>query len=248
MAHDVVTARTSPKAEPIQDMLVSFPFYSDLSERIASVHDESDEFKGCFINRGLSPKQCEVEILLQIAAGADTTASVIRFVLIMVASTPHVYKRLKEEIDEGIANGTISSPSTAAQGKALPYLQAVIYEVMRYHPPAFGLLPKVVPPKGDVLGGQFVPGGTKIAYNSWMGMRQTDIFGDDVDVFRPERWIEASPEQMRLMQRTVDSLFGGGRYRCAGRIIALIELNKIFVEVSSSVLVPCLSRLYDKIC
>lgn len=169
--------------------------------------------QGSFINRGLSPKQCEVEILLQIAAGADTTASVIRFVLIMVASTPHVYRRLQQEIDEGIANGTISSPVTAAQGKAMPYLQAVIFETIRYHPPAFGLLPKVVPPKGDVLGGQFVPGGTKIAFNSWMGMRRTDVFGADVDVFRPERWTEASPDDLRKMQRVVDQIFGWGRYR-----------------------------------
>lgn len=188
--------------------------------------------QGSFIARGLSPKQCEVEILLQIAAGADTTASVIRFVLLMVSSTPHVYRRLQQEIDEGIAAGTISSPSTAAEGKALPYLQAVIFETIRFHPPAFGLLPKVVPPKGDVLAGHFVPGGTKIAFNSWMGMRRTDVFGADVDVFRPERWTEANPDDFRKMQRTVDQIFGWGRYRCMGRIIALIELNKIFVEVS----------------
>ncbi|KAJ4390902.1 hypothetical protein N0V93_004501 [Gnomoniopsis smithogilvyi] len=207
MAHEVVTERTGPKAEPIQDML------------------------GSFISRGLSPKQCEVEILLQIAAGADTTASVIRFVLILVSSTPHVYRRLQQEIDDGIAAGTISNPVTAAEGKALPYLQAVIFETIRFHPPAFGLLPKVVPPKGDVLAGHFVPGGTKIAFNSWMGMRRTDVFGADVDVFRPERWTEASPEDLRKMQRVVDQIFGWGRYRCAGRIIALLELNKIFVEL-----------------
>lgn len=155
--------------------------------------------------------------------------------LLHVAATPHVYRRLQQEIDEGIARGAVSQPVTAAEGKALPYLQAVIFETIRFHPPAFGLLPKVVPPAGDVLAGQFVPGGTKVAFNSWMGMRQTDVFGDDVDVFRPERWTEASPEGLRRMQRVVDQIFGWGRYRCAGRIIALIELNKIFVEVSRQI-------------
>lgn len=191
--------------------------------------------QGSFIARGLSPKQCEVEILLQIAAGADTTASVIRYVLGHVTATPHVYRRLQQEIDQGIASGAISNPCTAAEGKALPYLQAVIQETIRYHPPAFGLLPKVVPAKGEVLAGHFVPGGTKIAYNTWMGLRRTDVFGADVDVFRPERWVDCSHEDLRKMQRVVDQTFGWGRYRCAGRIIAWVELNKIFVEVSTSV-------------
>lgn len=65
-----------------------------------------------------------------------------------------------------------------------------------------------------------------------MGLRRTDVFGADVDVFRPERWVDCSHEDLRKMQRVVDQTFGWGRYRCAGRIIAWVELNKIFVEVS----------------
>lgn len=105
---------------------------------------------------------------------------------------------------------------------------------MRYHPPAFSLLPKVVPPAGDTLGGKFVPGGTKIAINPWGMMRNTSTFGEDVYVFRPERWREATPDKRVEMERTVEQIFGMGRYMCAGKTVAFIELNKVFVEVGHS--------------
>lgn len=85
--------------------------------------------------------------------------------MLFLTTTPHAYRRLQEEIDQGIAEGRISSPITNAEAKALPYLQAVIHETRRYYPINIGTFPKVVPPKGDTLAGQFVPGGTKIAIN-----------------------------------------------------------------------------------
>lgn len=94
-----------------------------------------------------------------------------------------------------------------------------------------GLNTKVVPPQGDTLAGQFVPGGTNIAVNPWALMRHEPTFGKDVDVFRPERFINASPEERASMQRTVDLMFGAGRFMCAGKTVAWMELNKIFVEV-----------------
>lgn len=65
-----------------------------------------------------------------------------------------------------------------------------------------------------------------------------DIFGADPDVFRPERWLEAPPERRDLMGRMVDLLFGHGRYMCAGKSLAIMELNKIFVEVCALAPVP----------
>lgn len=85
--------------------------------------------------------------------------------MLFLTTTPLAYCRLREEIDQGIAEGRISSPITNAEAKALPYLQAVILETRRYHPINIGTFPKVVPPEGDTLAGQFVPGGTKIAIN-----------------------------------------------------------------------------------
>jgi len=108
-------------------------------------------------------------------------------------------------------------------------------ETLRYNPPTALLLPRVVPPDGDTLEGKFIPGGTKIAIDFWSLGRRTDVYGEDVSVFRPERFLEASPEKRDVMEKTTDLMFGHGRYRCPGRNMAWLEMEKVFVEVSFQV-------------
>lgn len=93
------------------------------------------------------------------------------------------------------------------------------------------LFPKVVPPEGDILDGKFVPGGTKIAIDTWSMGRRIDIYGPDVDIFRPERFTEAAPGKRAGMEKAAELIFGAGRYLCPGKGMALLELNKVFVEV-----------------
>jgi cytochrome P450 len=107
----------------------------------------------------------------------------------------------------------------------------VIYEGLRFHPPVFEFLPKVVPKGGDTLDGKFVPGGTQIAINTFSLGRHKPTFGDDADVFRPERWLEADTEHRAAMKSVAELEFGYGRFKCAGSMLALLELNKIFFEV-----------------
>lgn len=101
--------------------------------------------------------------------------------------------------------------------------------------PFSGLNMKEVPPEGDTIDGRFVPGGTRIAHNTYAVQRRQDIFGDDADVFRPERWLNADPEQRQLMVQTTELVFGYGRWGCLGKPVALLELNKVFVDVCSSI-------------
>ncbi|KAI0449061.1 cytochrome P450 [Xylaria acuta] len=202
-----------------------------VDQRFRSDTKDQRDMLGSFIRSGLTQSQVEQEALLQIIAGSDSTAISIRCTMLFLTTTPHAYRRLQEEIDQGIAEGRISSPITNAEAKALPYLQAVIYETRRYHPINIGTFPKVVPPKGDTLAGQFVPGGTKIAVNQRSLLRNKQIFGADPDVFRPERWLVASPAQRDKMASVVDLSFGYGRYVCSGKPLAVMELNKIYVEL-----------------
>ena len=99
------------------------------------------------------------------------------------------------------------------------------------HPPNFMMANKLVPPQGDTLAGMFVPGGTKIAWNIWSLMRDKTTFGEDAYMFRPERWLEAGEDKRAEMERHAELGFGYGRYMCAGRNIAMMELNKIYFEV-----------------
>ena len=142
---------------------------------------------------------------------------------------------LRKEIDstEAAASGTII---TDAEARKLPYLQAVIIEGLRYWPPIGLLASKIVPKGGATINDYFLPEGIRIG-QSIMGIeRSKEIFGKDADQYRPERWLEfgdGAEEKARekKMRSTVDLVFASGKYTCPGRPVAMIELNKIFVEV-----------------
>lgn len=62
-------------------------------------------------------------------------------------------------------------------------------------------------------------------------LRNTEVFGADAEVFRPERFLDCDAELRVYRLRAVDLAFGHGRWLCLGKTLAMIELNKIFVEV-----------------
>ncbi|RYO85039.1 hypothetical protein DL766_005680 [Monosporascus sp. MC13-8B] len=210
VAREIVAKRFEPKAEEQQDML------------------------GAFIRHGLTQRQCETEVLFQIIAGSDTTATALRATMLYIITCPYVYQKLVDEIDEAIRAGRVSSPISNNEAKALRYLQAVIYEGLRIHSPFTALLMKQVPPEGDTYHGKFIPGGTCIGHSTWSVMRNKQIFGDDVELFRPERWLNIGPQERATMERTVELVFGYGRWACAGKLVAFMELNKFYVEVRFS--------------
>jgi cytochrome P450 len=57
------------------------------------------------------------------------------------------------------------------------------------------------------------------------------MYGADADIFRPERWLEASGEKLEAMKRSSELVFGYGKYGCLGKTIAFLELNKVIAEV-----------------
>ncbi|EPE02891.1 benzoate 4-monooxygenase cytochrome p450 [Ophiostoma piceae UAMH 11346] len=186
---------------------------------------------GSFVAHGLSRDDAEGEAVVQIIAGSDTSATAIRSTLLFLITNPHAYIRLQQEIDNGIRAGRISSPITDTEARQFPYLQAVIREGLRMWPPATGLLPKVSKTDDEICGYR-IPAGTSVAWAPWPVMRNKDIFGVDADLFRPDRWMDISTEQYKLMDSTVMLDFGGGsRYECLGKNIAMIELNKAYVEL-----------------
>lgn len=185
---------------------------------------------GAFVRHGLTQEQAEAEVLLQITAGSDTTATAIRATMLHLITSPRVMRKLLAEIDAAVADGRISDLITNNEARKLPYLQACVKEGLRIHPPFTGLLMKEVPPEGDTIHGRFVPGGTKIGHNMW-SIQRHEVYGADSHMYRPERWLEAGVKRVQ-MEKVLDLVFGHGRWGCLGKPIAYIELNKVFVEVS----------------
>ncbi|CAI7616271.1 unnamed protein product [Penicillium glandicola] len=62
-------------------------------------------------------------------------------------------------------------------------------------------------------------------------MRSPEAFGQNTEIFHPERWLDSSPEQLRLMKRHWELGFSTGKWRCLGKDVALLELQKVLVEL-----------------
>lgn len=98
-------------------------------------------------------------------------------------------------------------------------------------PPIGGLGFKCVPAGGEHINGLFVPEGTEIGQAYLAIGRSKSIWGEDADVFRPERWIGRDAMEQAKMNGAIDSHFGGGKFSCLGKPIALMELHKSVFEI-----------------
>jgi cytochrome P450 len=208
-----------------------------VGERFGPNKKEQQDMLGSFVRHGLTQREAESETLMQILAGSDTTASAIRATILHLISNPHVLNALLAEI----SSAKISSPITDAEARKLPYLQAVIKEGLRIFPPVTGLMFKDVPSGGDTVAGYFVPENMKIGYCAFGLFLDKKLWGEDAAMFRPERWLNGSQEEIRRKEANLELVFGYGRWQCLGKSVAQLELNKIFVEVRWSF-------LFDSLC
>ncbi|KAI1423568.1 cytochrome protein [Xylaria sp. FL1777] len=194
-----------------------------------------------FMKNGLSGDQLKTENLLQIVAGADTTAGALRGIMLYVLTNARVYKTLQAEIDDAVASGKAPQRPgiiTTTQAKELRYLQAVIKEGMRIFPPVNNTLSRDTPPGGDTVTIDneeiYLPGGVNIIPSFKAMHRNESVYGKDadVDIFRPERWLEEIDEKrLEGMKNDINLGFGHGRWSCLGKTIALRELSLVVFEL-----------------
>ncbi|KAF4769461.1 hypothetical protein HAV15_008703 [Penicillium sp. str.  len=136
-------------------------------------------------------------------AGSETTAISIAAVFYYLLKNPECMTRVKQELDDAVENGTIVNRPTGlvswTESRQLPYLDACIKEAFRMHPAAGLPLERVVPASGLEISGHFIRGGTIVGCSPWVIHRRQDIFGPDADVYNPDRWLTAPPDQIKAM-------------------------------------------------
>jgi cytochrome P450 len=159
---------------------------------------------------------------------------------------PATLAKLQQELE----TGDLSRPiPTFAQVSKLPYLHATIREGMRLFPPLAHPLERLVPVGGVEICGKFLPQGTSVRCLQLALHLNPKAFGEDAETFRPERWLEASPEVLRVMEASHLG-FGRGRRVCLGQNLAVMEMKKVIpamlmgFDVSSFVWIPFLWGLY----
>lgn len=74
-------------------------------------------------------------------------------------------------------------------------------EAMRLHPGVGFPLERFVPPEGAEICGRTLPGGTNVSITAPVIHHNKEIYGQDANIFRPERWLEASSEELKAMDR-----------------------------------------------
>ncbi|ELU45646.1 cytochrome P450 monooxygenase [Rhizoctonia solani AG-1 IA] len=165
---------------------------TDLLEKLLQGKDES----GAPMGR----EELTAEALTQLIAGSDTTSkdrcSSSCAITYYLAANPEKQRKLQAELDEHLSPRTMTTPATSFENvKSLPYLNACINEGLRLHATSSMGLPRVIPPGTvlEVCGEKFGPGSV-LSVPSFTIHRDQAVWGEDVEAFRPERWIEAGTD------------------------------------------------------
>ncbi|KAL2927659.1 Cytochrome P450 76AD1 [Bienertia sinuspersici] len=161
-------------------------------------------------------------------AGTDTTASTLEWAMAELVKNPHMMIKVQNEIEEAI--GKDSSMIQESDISKLPYLNAIIKETLRLHPPTVFLLPR----KADVdveLYGYVVPKDAQVLVNLWAIGRDPKVW-KNAELFSPERFLESGID---FKGRDFELLpFGAGRRICPGLTLAYRMLNLMMATLLHS--------------
>ncbi|KAF5678137.1 benzoate 4-monooxygenase cytochrome P450 [Fusarium heterosporum] len=203
-----------------------------------SISNETiDDFLGKLIETGEDTTEIVSWMMINMIAGADTTSSIVISLFYFGLKNPSIWKRMTEEIrGADLLSGASCSYDKA---KKLTYLEAVFREVLRHQPAVSMGLPRVVPPEGLIHKGYFFPGGIELSMNPFTTGRNRSVYGDDAEIFNPERWLRRDEEgigqfkERRKRMDDADISFGSGRRKCIGEVMAHFLTLKIVVTLIS---------------
>jgi len=148
------------------------------------------------------------EMMTIFLAGTETTAAAIAWGFEYLSREPEARERLIAEIDAGEDDA---------------FLTATVNEVLRVRPSIPQIIPREVMKPVEIGGVRFEPGMILWA-SAFMLHRDPKLYPDPY-AFRPERFLGTKPGVYTWIP------FGGGRIRCLGASIALIEMKAVFREV-----------------
>jgi cytochrome P450 len=167
----------------------------------------------------------------------DTTGHGIRCLVRNLLQNVACLTHLRTEIDSTIArNGGLENLSLTFINAQMPYLLACIRESLRFDPPIVSFLPRWIDhSEGVEICGRVVPASVEVACSLYVISRNSDIFGEDVHSFRPERYSNADPEWAARAAR-YDFSFGYGPRHCIGKTLSHLITVKAIIQVGTIVI------------
>ncbi|KAL7592538.1 hypothetical protein Lser_V15G31720 [Lactuca serriola] len=147
-------------------------------------------------------------------AGTDTTSSTLEWAMTELIRNPEKMNSARLEITKLMQNKKENIQEKDIS--QLPYLQALIKETLRLHPPAPFLVPHQAINNVEVQG-YIVPKNAQIFCNVWAMGRDPNIWSDP-ETFMPERFLEVNIDYKGQDYEFIP--FGAGRRICPGLNIA----------------------------
>ena len=135
-------------------------------------------------------------------AGADIPSISLRAMFYYLCKNPRCYAKLVQEIEALESSNGLSAPViTFAESQMVAYLQFDMKVAIRLHLAVGMFLERLVPKGGTIVGNSWLPEGTIVEANSWVVSPDNLVYGEDIDGYRPERWLETDANRLRLMKR-----------------------------------------------
>ncbi|KFA66345.1 hypothetical protein S40285_01293 [Stachybotrys chlorohalonatus IBT 40285] len=166
------------------------------------------------------------------SGGVDTTVASITWCHLAMTLYPEAQKKAQEEIDRVVGSDRLP---TLADRENMPYIQALIKEVLRWHPGSPLGIPHTST-QDDVYNGYFIPKGSILLPNVGHFASDPNTY-DDPEVFRPERFLPTDGREPPLDPRSY--VFGFGRRLCPGQYLAE---NALFLNISQTLAVFNISK------
>ncbi|KAI3325683.1 averantin oxidoreductase [Xylariaceae sp. AK1471] len=215
VSQDVVTIQ-SLNGENIDHRLKNPPEVPDFMEKLIDAYHSGK----------MSPQQLEGNAQLLIAAGSETTATLLAGLTWLLLKHPRVLEKLTSEIRTKFSNTDDMSVASLNDCK---YLLACIEEALRVYPPSPQPHHRIIPPGGAVVNGDVLPGGTSVSIPIY-AIANSHLNWTQPEAFIPERW---TGEDARFASDKREALqpFSYGPRNCIGRNLAYAELKLVIARL-----------------
>ncbi|EPQ55433.1 cytochrome P450 [Gloeophyllum trabeum ATCC 11539] len=196
----------------------------------------------------LTDEELYAEMRIILFAGHETTSNSLTWMLWELAKNPKIQTRLRDEIraTEAAIRARGATEFSLADIESMHYLQAFLKEGLRFHPAANNMFrvaiqDDVVPlskplhlKSGKVVGELAIPEGTSIVLSVAAYNRDKGLWGEDADVFNPERWLDGEGKHKKdISVGVVGNLmtFSSGVRSCIGWRFAMTEMQTFLVDL-----------------
>ncbi|KAK8564504.1 hypothetical protein V6N12_036627 [Hibiscus sabdariffa] len=169
----------------------------------------------------LSDSDMNAVLWEMIFRGTDTVAILLEWIMARMVMHQDIQTEVQEEIDALIDHRSDRCVRDSDISN-LTYLQAVVKEVLRMHPPGPLLSWARLATHDVYVGKSFIPAGTTAMVNMWAITHDPSIWKDPW-TFRPKRFLEDDVAIMGSDLRLAP--FGSGRRVCPGKTLGLATVH-----------------------